>query len=221
MACGGSGSDSGGGGGTITPLVIVVILLLLARPPHRHRLSSFRRPLLFLQPRHPPAYNAPVDDWLLCRHPPPPPRIAMNATAIVVLVVIVHLCCPPPPCLGRLAGGTIILAADVGRRRPRWLVLVSSLAPLPAAASSAICICLPHHCEIVNVFVTGRRPLLLTTASCCPVALLPSIDRLCRSCRWLVVAFSACPAPSAYQLHHQAENVSRFHTLGLILIYLE
>jgi hypothetical protein len=65
----------------------------------------------------------------------------------------------------------------------------------------------------------GHRPLLLTIASHCPVALLPSINRLRRSRWWLVVAFSAHPA--AYRPHHQAENVSSFHPLGLILTYLE
>ncbi len=58
----------------------------------------------------------------------------------------------------------------------------------------------------------GRRPLSPTFASRCP------IHHLRRYHRWLVVAFS--PYQAAYQVNHQAENVSSFYTL-VILTYLE
>ena len=56
----------------------------------------------------PPAYNSPIEGWLLCQRPPPPPTTTMKATnnpcpcrtsfiSIIVLLL----------CLGHHAGGTI------------------------------------------------------------------------------------------------------------------
>jgi hypothetical protein len=62
---------------------------------------------------------------------------------------------------------------------------------------------------IVDTFVADRRPLSPTFAISCRDSLFPTVNCLCRSHRWLVVAFS--PAhPAAYQLKHQAENVFMF-----------
>ena len=71
----------------------------------------------------------------------------------------------------------------------------------------------PRHHAIVDTFVAGRRLLTPTFASRCSIALVPAIHHICRSRRWLVVAFSARPA--AYQLNHQAENVFIFPHLDL------
>jgi hypothetical protein len=40
----------------------------------------------------------------------------------------------------------------------RWLVVVSSVTPLPATASSTLRICQPRRCVIVDAFVAGCRP---------------------------------------------------------------
>ncbi len=55
------------------------------------------------------------------------------------------------------------------RRCHCQLIVVSSVAPLPAAALSAICICQPCHCTIINAFVAGCLPILpaaYASASC-------------------------------------------------------
>ena len=69
-----------------------------------------------------------------------------------------------------------------------------------------------HH-AIVGNFVAGCRLLTTTFACCCHVTLVPAAHCLYHSCRWLVVAFSTCPA--AYQLNHQAENIFMFPHLDL------
>ncbi len=130
--------------------------------------------------------------------------------SLLLVIVIVFTPCHSPP---------LLLPTAIHLRRSRWwLVVVSSVAPLPAAVFSAVRICPPHHCAIVDAFVACHCPLLRTIASRCPVALLTSVDCLCRSCWWLVVAFSARPA--AYQPHPQAENVYCFHTFVLVSVGL-
>jgi hypothetical protein len=104
------------------------------------------------------------------------------------------------------------------------VVAVLSVAPSAAAVLLVICFCQPRHYTIINAFVAGCRPLSPTIASCCPLALLVPAAKspllLPPVNQWLVVAFSA--HPSAYQLQHQAViKASSFHTLGLILTYLE
>ncbi len=84
--------------------------------------------------------------------------------------------------------------------------------PLPAALSAVQILSAPTVVRcVVDAFSDGppspfadhRQPLY--------VALLPSINRLPRSCCKLVAAFSARPA--AQRPHHQAENISSFHFL--------
>jgi len=62
------------------------------------------------------------------------------------------------------------------QRSCRWLVVVSSVGPrlLHRPPSEFIS---PRHCAIVDASPPGRHPFLLTIASHCPVALLPSINR--------------------------------------------
>ena len=66
------------------------------------------------------------------------------------------------------------------RRSCGWLVVVSSVAPrlLRRTPSKFVS---PCHRAVVDAFFAGRCLLLLTIAIHCPVAILPSINRLCRS----------------------------------------
>ena len=97
-----------------------------------------------------------------------------------------------------------------------WLLFLSPLACCVVRRSNLSARAIVQSLKLLP---QGKHPLLLTIARRSPVALLPSINSFRRSRWWLVVAFSAHPA--AYRPHHQAENVSSFHPLGLMLTYLE
>jgi hypothetical protein len=107
--------------------------------------------------------------------------------------------------LASVIAAAVVVATNAAAAALRlWLVVM--LPTLSSAARSDILrFC---HCAIVNTFAAGSRPQSPTSASRCP-----TIHHLCRSRRWLVVAFSTCPA--AYQMNHQAENVFMFLLLDL------
>jgi hypothetical protein len=71
-----------------------------------------------------------------------------------------------------IASPTLLLMVDgciVCRHLPAGLSAVQFCQPPPSCGAS------------LTLFPLGRPPFLLTIASCCPVALLPSINRLHRS----------------------------------------
>jgi hypothetical protein len=106
--------------------------------------------------------------------------------------------------LASVIAAAVVVAANAAAAALRgWLVVVS---PTPLSATQSV-IHRFRHRSIVNTFAASRHPLSPAFASRCP------IHRLRRSRRWLVVAFSTCPA--AYQLNHQAENVFMFPHLDL------
>ena len=104
------------------------------------------------------------------------------------------------------------------QRSCRWLVVVSSVAPrlLRRPPSEYIS---PRHCAIVDAFAAGppspfayhRQPL--SCRSFTEHQLLSPLP--------LMVGCCILRPPSSIPPHHQAENVSIFHPLGLILTYLE
>jgi len=108
-----------------------------------------------------------------------------------------------------IAAAVVVAANAAAAALRRWLVVVSST---PSSATRSVIRCFCHR-AIVNTFAAGHRPLSPTFASRCSIALVPPIHHLCRSRRWLVFAFSACPA--AHRLNHQAENIFMFPHLDL------
>jgi hypothetical protein len=103
----------------------------------------------------------------------------------------------------------VVAATAAAADLSRWLVIMS---PTPLSAAFVIV-------RLSTLSPPATVTLSHTFTSHCHVALVPAVHFLRRSHQWLVVAFSAHQA--TYQLNHEAEIVSSFRTLGLILTYLE
>ena len=111
----------------------------------------------------------------------------LSLELVVLYLVLTYRLLP----LASVIAAVVVVGANTAAAAlHRWLVVVSST-PLSAACSV---ICRFRHRAIVNTFAAGHHPLSPTFASRCFIALVPAIHHLRRSCRWLVVAFSAHPA---------------------------
>ena len=142
--------------------------LLLACPPHQHRLSPFRRPLLILQPAAHLSTTLPTTVGC-CVGTPPFHRRNRNKSN---LAIIVHLCHCPPPCSGRLTGGTIT-SQQIGQRRHRTSRRRQPTA-LRIACRRLIILLASSHQPLPSMYLGGTTSLhprmLIVKSSCCSIA---------------------------------------------------